>query len=42
MPIVKTETVTREIDENGVVLRETTTIVEVAPPVDNPGFGLYL
>lgn len=41
MNIVKTETIVREYDENGTVVKETTTVVELAaPPTDLP--GMYL
>lgn len=41
--VVRTETTVKEIDEAGVVVRETTTIVQVEqPPTSNDRPGLYL
>jgi hypothetical protein len=41
MNVVKTETVVREYDEEGNVVRETTTVVQLgAPPTNLP--GMYL
>lgn len=41
MNVVKTETIVREYDESGAVVKETTTVVELAaPPTDLP--GMYL
>lgn len=39
--VVKTETIVREYDEAGNVVKETTTVVQLAaPPTDLP--GMYL
>ncbi len=41
MGVVKTETIVREYDEDGNVVKETTTVVQLgAPPTDLP--GMYL
>lgn len=42
--IVRTETTVKEIDDNGAVVRETTTVVQVEQPpaADAPQIGMYL
>lgn len=41
MNIVKTETITREYDEDGNVVKETTTVVQLGDVPDFRG-GMYL